>query len=457
MLQNLPQQNPDLYKIISLLNQHENVFLTGFAGTGKSYILKQLKKIYKEKLVLTSTTGISAVNVGGQTIHSWAGVGCMEEPVDNLANTLVNATFGSVGKTKMHIKHCELLAIDEISMLSAYQLEYLDKIFRIVRGLDLPFGGIQVIFIGDFLQLPPVATKNDLRNFPRRALFCFQSSIWDDLNIKTVILTKIYRQKNYEFSRILCDFRLGEISEKDMRILSQRFVSDSPKLSDKLHLFPKKEQVHQFNTYKLNKLNTPLFEYKSYDNIPIVDGIDDEYSYKRKIFYELNKNCQAERIINLKVGCRVMLLINLDFKSGLINGSCGTVLELTQSYAIVKFDNGITKKIGKMVFDMQENEISIATRFQLPLKLAYAVTIHKAQGMTFDEIVIDCNDAFSPGQIYVGLSRVKTLNGLYITGFNPKKLYPSSKARYFYLKLESEEMQRFKDELYKRLGFIWDF
>ena len=450
MLQNLPQQNPDLYRVMTLLNQRENVFLTGFAGTGKSFILRQLKKIYKDKLVLTSTTGISAVNIGGQTIHSWAGVGCMDDSAQDLADSIANATFGTVGQTKMRIKHCKLLAIDEISMLSAYQLEYLDKVFRVVRDIDLPFGGIQVLFIGDFLQLPPVATNNDLKYFSRRALFCFQSTTWDDLGIKTVVLTKIYRQKNYEFSRILCDFRLGDISEKDMRILSSRFVSDGARLSDKLHLFPKKQQVRRFNTYKLNKLKTPLFEYRSYDDIPIIDDVEDEYSYKRKIFYELNNDCQAERIINLKIGCRVMLLINLDFKSGLINGSCGTVQELTKSYAIVKFDNGITKKIGRMIFELQENEVTVAKRFQLPLKLAYAITIHKAQGMTFDEIVIDCSDAFSPGQIYVGLSRVRTLSGLYITGFNPKKLYPSSKARSFYLKLEDEEMQRFKDNLYRR-------
>lgn len=451
MLQHLPhQQNSNLYNIITLLNKHENVFLTGFAGTGKSYILRQLKDIYNDRLVLTSTTGISAVNIGGQTIHSWAGVGCMDESPQEFAETMKNEMFGVTGQARMRIRHCKLLAIDEISMLSAYQLEYLDRVFRTVRENNLPFGGIQVLFIGDFLQLPPVATKADLKIFPRRGLFCFESTVWFDLNIKPVILTKIYRQKNYEFSRILCDFRLGDISEKDFNILSRRFFNDSKALSDKLHIFPKKQQVKDFNAYKLNELNTPLFEYKAYDDIPVMDDVEDTHSYKRKIFYELNNNFQAEYKINLKVGCRVMLLKNLDFNAGLINGSCGTVKELAKSYAIVKFDNGITKKIARVLFELQKDDVIVAKRFQLPLKLAYAITIHKAQGMTFEEIVINCDDAFAPGQIYVGLSRVKSLEGLYITGFNPKKLYPSHKARSFYLKLEDEAMQRFKDNLYKR-------
>ncbi len=453
MQNNLPSNNSDLNKILYLLNQGENVFLTGVAGTGKSYILKWLKKYYRDYLTITSTTGISAVNINGQTIHSWAEVGCMERQVDELAEILENTNFGPIGRAKRRIQNCTLLAIDEISMLSAYELEYLDKVFQAIRGNKLPFGGIQVIFIGDFLQLPPVATESDLQNSPRRALFCFQSSVWDSLNLKNVVLTKIYRQNNSEFTKMLCNFRLGAVTDADMQLLSRRFVDDSCRLSNKLHLFPKKLQAQRFNKMKLNELSTPIFEYRAYDDVPVPEDITDELEksiYKRKIFSELNKNCQAEWDIKLRVGCRVMLLKNMDFNTGLINGSCGVVVELAKSFAVVKFDNGITKKIGKCLFELQQNDIVIAKRFQLPLKLAYAITIHKSQGMTFDEVVIDCASSFSPGQVYVGLSRVKTIDGLFITGFNPKKIYPSHKARYFYFKLEDEERDKVKDELFKK-------
>lgn len=232
--------------------------------------------------------------------------------------------------------------------------------------------------------------------------------------------------------------------------ISKRFIDESSEINNKLHLFPKKIQTKRFNNEKLNELSTPVYTYKAYDNILVPESIENKEKYKKKVFYEMNNYFQAEYTLNLKVGCRVMLLINADFKSGLINGSCGYVTKLAKSYAVVKFDNGITKKISSCLFELIENDTVKATRFQLPLKLAYAITIHKSQGMTFDEIVIDCASSFSPGQVYVALSRVKSLKGLYITGFNPKKIYPNNKARNFYLKLDDENMDEIKDELYKK-------
>ncbi len=451
MMKTFPSSNNNEFnKIINLLNNRENLFITGFAGTGKSYILRKLKEYYKEILSLTSTTGISAVNIGGQTIHSWAGVDCMDRNVQDLIKEFLNSNFGAVGQAKRRIKNCKILAIDEISMLSAYHFEYLDELFQAVRGNNLPFGGIQLVLIGDFLQLPPVANAIDISYYPRKTLFCFESSVWSNLNLKNIVLTKIYRQKDPKFTKTLCNLRLGKITEKDMELISKRFIDESSEINNKLHLFPKKIQTKRFNNEKLNELSTPVYTYKAYDNILVPESIENKEKYKKKVFYEMNNYFQAEYTLNLKVGCRVMLLINADFKSGLINGSCGYVTKLAKSYAVVKFDNGITKKISSCLFELIENDTVKATRFQLPLKLAYAITIHKSQGMTFDEIVIDCASSFSPGQVYVALSRVKSLKGLYITGFNPKKIYPNNKARNFYLKLDDENMDEIKDELYKK-------
>ena len=159
--------------------------------------------------------------------------------------------------------------------------------------------------------------------------------------------------------------------------------------------------------------------------------------------------CNAKHKLHLKVGCRVMLLLNLDFSKGLINGACGYVTKLSKATVEVHFDNGADIKLGKRLFEYVEGENTIAKRFQIPLQLAYAVTIHKAQGMTFDEAVIDCRQAFAPGQVYVGLSRVKSLSGLYITGFNPKKVKSSKKATSFYSEIERILNDNIKDSLSK--------
>lgn len=445
----LPHENQDLHKIIDLLNKGHNVFITGFAGTGKSYNLQRLKEYYGKRLVLTSTTGISAVNINGQTIHSWSGTSTMETPIDEFIDLILTNDFGTFGKAKQRIKSCKLLAIDEISMLSAYQFEYLDKVFRAVKNNKKPFGGIQLILIGDFLQLPPVIDKNSKKNLLTKNLFCFQSPIWEELKLKNILLTKIYRQENYNFAKMLCDFRLGEISDKHLKLLTTRFFNENETLKNKLHIFPRRNQANYYNSEQLNKLPTPEQEFKAYHTFPNLNEQDDTQKHKRELYQRLNSICQAEYILKLKVGCRVMLLANLDVLNGLANGSCGIVKELKKSSVIVQFDNGVTREIERTSFKLTEDDVTVCERFQIPLKLAYAITIHKSQGMTFDEIVINCANSFSPGQVYVALSRVKNLKGLYITSFNPRKLYPDNDARRFYLKLDKEEMQQFMDNLYK--------
>ena len=437
-------ENTDLSKVISLLENKENVFLTGYAGTGKSYILQELKKRYKSKLILTSTTGISAYNIGGSTIHSWAKVGCMDAPIEDIIEELKFSQY--------RIKYMKnsILAIDEISMLSAYELEYLDEYFRLLRENDSPFGGIQVLFIGDFLQLPPVATNQDLKYSPTRANFCFESPVWEKLDLQNVVLKKIYRQTDFEFARTLCNFRIGILKNEHMELLSTRFVKNEEYLDKKLHIFPKKIQVDAHNKKHLEEIDSSVVTYKQYDKIPVPDNVLDEKKYKHMMFHTMNRYLPVEAQIDLKVGCRVMLLVNMDVENGLVNGSCGHVVELNPNDVIVNFDNGIVKKIRRSRFSYKENGKELASRFQIPLKLAYAITIHKSQGMTFDEVVIDCSDSFAAGQVYVGLSRVRTLNGLYILGLNPKKVYADNNAKSFYINLAKEQNDKEKNLLFRK-------
>ena len=435
----LPLETPDFIRVITLLEDGRNVFLTGSAGTGKSYILEHLKQYYGDRMVLTSTTGISAVNIKGQTIHSWAGVECMETPIEELVEIISMQNFGEVGRIKRRIRKCEILAIDEISMLSAYALEYLDLYFRAARGKEEPFGGLQVLLIGDFLQLPPVFTESD-KKYPKKGWHCFRSPVWGELDLKPVLLKRVYRQDNINFANILGRIRLGIITSNDMKVMSTCYCEESEKLQNKLHIFPTKREVYNYNKMRLENIDAEECTFFAIDDIYYPDEMDEnkKNDYISKIYKRLKKECSADKKITLKVGCRVMLLVNSSLEKGLANGTCGKVISITNGYIEVLFDNGVVEKIKRTVFELQEDDKVIAKRIQFPLKLAYAVTVHKSQGMTFDEIVINCKKAFTAGQIYVALSRVKTLNGLHITGFAKNKLYPDNNARVFYSELEEE-------------------
>jgi hypothetical protein len=414
----------DFNKVKNLLQKGENVFVTGSAGTGKSFILNLLKDFFKDNIVITATTGIAAANIDGSTIHSWSKIQTMQIPFPDIIWKCNRA----------NIIKCKILAIDEVSMLSAFALNYLDKLFKSVRRNNNPFGGIQVVCFGDFLQLPPVAIKEEIDVYKDKGKFCFESNVWQDLNFKTVYLSKIHRQKDTTFCDVLNDFRMGCLSQRDIDVIKSR--KTSPYLvQNKLHLYPTKMQSENYNKKQLDKITSPIFYYDSIDSIDpkqVKNGRS-----KGALLKSLDKNIQAREVVTLKKGCRVMCLKNYPFKN-IYNGSCGTVVDLTETAVVVNFDNGSQSKFSKEKFEYYENETYIGYRIQLPLILAYATTIHKAQGLTLDEVVIDCYDSFAAGQVYVGLSRVRSLENLYIIGFNERKVYANIRAQKYYSDLKSQ-------------------
>lgn len=419
------KDNEYLNKITKLINKGENLFITGYAGTGKSYILNKLK--HRFKIDVTSTTGLAAVNVQGQTIHSWAGVGICNKPV-NLAveNILKRSTL------RKQISNCNILAIDEISMLDAKTFDYIDSVIRIVRDDERPFGGIQVLLFGDFFQLPPVQKENG---------FCFNSDHWNELNLKTVFLEKIYRQKDESFIRALSNMRVNNLTEDDIKLLCSREVNYNTYDSDILHIFSTNREADNYNNFKFNALKNPVHTFNSVDKI-----------YKKKSIIEINKDipnkgltkfdlitwemfdkyCKAPQVLELKESCKVMLLKNHNFAKGLINGSCGTVLKIDENAILVKFDNGVEEIIPIHTFEYYRDGDLVATRDQYPLRLAYGITIHKSQGMTLDKLVIDCKRIFECGQAYVALSRVQSIEGLYLRSFNPDKVAVNEEVIDFY-------------------------
>jgi len=420
------EDTKDLDQITELLKNGENLFITGYAGTGKSYILNKLKN--KFDIEVTSTTGMAAVNIQGQTIHSWAGVGICSKPIEQVVKNILKRT-----KIRKQIVNCNILAIDEISMLDARTLDYIDNVLKMVREEDSPFGGIQVLFFGDFFQLPPVRKAE--------SGFCFNSECWNKLNLQTVFLQKIYRQKDENFIRALNNIRLNSMTETDVELLSSRMVEHNTYNSDMLHIFSTNGEADSYNARKFDAVSNPVHiftaEDKLHRNNRVIkinpENLPENLNHYDKLTWEtLNNSCKAPQVLELKEGCKVMLLKNHNFAKGLINGSCGVVLKIESNSVKIKFDNDVQETITNHTFELYREGELAATREQLPLRLAYGITIHKSQGMTLDKVVVDCNRIFECGQAYVALSRVKSLEGLYLRSFNPRKVVVDEEVINFY-------------------------
>lgn len=434
-----------LSNIVHLVKSGENLFITGHAGTGKSYILNMLKSKFK-KLVVTSTTGIAAVNVKGQTIHSWAGVGICRYPVETVVKNILNKPT-----IRNQILKCEILAIDEISMLNIRVFEYIDKVLRLVREEDAPFGGIQLILFGDFFQLPPVEKETEELHY------CFESPVWSELNLKNILLKENHRQNEENFIKALSDMRTNSLTAEDIELLGSRNSDFKGKDSDILYpnilrIFSTNEEADNYNQKMFNALQTPVVEFTAHDEVLRgKDYVSENLTERENMILEIfNKNCRAEKNIRLKQGARVMLLINSDFKTGLINGSCGTILEFNDGSITVEFENGVIKEIESEKFEYYYNDKVMAIRHQYPLRLAWAITIHKSQGMTLDKLFVDCKRIFERGQAYVAMSRVRTLSGLYLENFSKERVLADDKVVDFYKNLICENT----DEIIKGAEII---
>lgn len=430
--------------VIALIEDGYNIFITGGAGVGKSYTLNKIKEKYKEKLHITSTTGISAINVNGQTIHSWAGIGLADKPIDEVVKKIRRKA--TLYKTLLC---CEMLAIDEISMLDSSTFTYINEVLKAVRENDKPFGGIQVLIFGDFFQLPPVRMEEDGKDF------CFNSQTWKELNLKAVILKDVKRQSEKELSEALNNVRIDKTSAEDLKVFYKRDVEpdyEAPK--DILQIFGTNADADAYNDKCFKEIPERPYIYEAKDELYIYNDIGESSvtvlntkdiantkvsKYDLMALKKFNEDCKAPEKLELKEGCRVMLLKNIDVKRGLANGSCGTIKQLTSGSIDILFDNGVRANMLPVEFEYIKEGRTKIKRTQYPLRLAYGITIHKSQGMTFDKLVVNFNRIFDYGQAYVALSRTKTLEGLIIRGFDHNKIIANKKVVDFYKQLESEE------------------
>ena len=407
--------------IINAIRAKNNICVTGAAGTGKSFLLRMIKDHFPH-VHITASTGVAAVNVAGVTIHSWAGIGNASLPVDEIVR-FINSGPGT--KIRRQLKKAKLLAIDEISMISAAVFNLLDQVFQKVRQNEKPFGGMQLVVLGDFFQLPPVSKEQEVD-------FCFHSDAWQEGNFKVFELTEIFRQSDLRFIQLLNNIRHAALNDEDIVLLNQRQLITLPENAAPTMLVTHNYQADKINLEELDNLvGEESFTFKMKES-----GRDNAIAF-------LKKNCLAQAEFTLKRGAQVMMLKNTLQKQGIINGSIGVVTGFSKNdFPIVKFRNGEVCLIGPEEWNVevfnettQEKEVTGSIK-QIPLALAWAITIHKSQGMTLDSVLCDLSHIFAEGQAYVALSRVRSLDGLYIKGFKPTSLKVNAKVREFYLQIE---------------------
>jgi ATP-dependent DNA helicase PIF1 len=407
-----------------------NVFLTGPGGTGKSYVLDQIFKDYTmhtgKRIVLTAMTGCAALLLGNKakTLHSWASIGLGKDPPNVL---IQNIRKSSTGALKRWIG-TDCLVIDEISMMTPELLETLDEIGKKIRKSDKWFGGMQVVFVGDFYQLPPIYRDSETR-------FAFESPIWPKVVQKLCELKENMRQADPVFQKILLEARVGELSEESIKLLEARRELHWNKLTIRpTLLFSRKADVDHVNRANLKKLQGPLKKYcakTEFQPIAATRGLSEDNPQVAAAVLKLDRDATYSAELELAVGAQVMLLWNMDQNAGLVNGSRGVVVGFQGDKPQVKFLNGAIELIEPHSWECETMEGVM--RRQIPLALGYAITIHKAQGATLDSALIDVGvTTFECGQAYVALSRVKSLDSLYIWSFDPAAFKVHEKVRGFY-------------------------
>ncbi|MEN9852577.1 MAG: hypothetical protein RI996_520 [Candidatus Parcubacteria bacterium] len=394
---------------LHILKMGYNVFLTGQAGTGKTYVLNtyiEYLKRHKIRVAVTASTGIAATHIGGATIHSWSGLGVKDELTEEDIDSLMQ-------KERVHknFTNTSVLIIDEVSMLSGKQLAGVEKLARAVRKNNEPFGGLQVVLVGDFFQLPPVTKGMQLPEF------AFEHPVWKTLKLAQCYLTTQFRQDDARLERVLTSIREGSVDEDTVETLQERIVTTIDD-TDITKLFTHNANVDTYNEKRLAdiKVGSKVYIMESTGSAALVEG--------------LKKGCLAPEHLVLKKGARVMFLKN-NYEKGYVNGSIGHVVSDKGKYPIIELLDGKTIEAIPETWQIEDGGKVRAQISQIPLRLAWAITVHKSQGMSLDEAVMDLSNCFVAGQGYVALSRVRSLEGITLLGIGPMALQMDERVRDF--------------------------
>ncbi|MDP3920978.1 MAG: PIF1 family DEAD/DEAH box helicase [Candidatus Omnitrophota bacterium] len=393
--------------LTEMLDGSDNVFLTGGPGTGKSFLIAEYLTRSREEIPVVASTGAAAILIGGRTFHSFFGLGIMQGgPEFVVQKALKNK------RLKRRIAETKTLVIDEVSMLSSESLDCAEKIARAARKSKLPWGGIRIIAVGDFAQLPPISRG-------REREWCFLSEAWRQAKFKKVILIEVKRTTDVAFLQILGDVRLGKTTERVEAFLQERLITDEELESDVPHVFPRRAETSAFNRARLSEIKHPMRCYPT------------EYGGRDIYVTRLKRDAPVPEILELKKSALVMMRMN-DPKQRYVNGTVGTIEEL--------FEDALCIRVGKKVIDVEPFtftvlddegvEAAFATNF--PVTLAYASTIHKMQGTTLDRMHVSLRSLWEPGQAYVALSRARSGKGITLMGWDPSSIRADAVVQQFY-------------------------
>jgi ATP-dependent DNA helicase PIF1 len=480
--------NPEQQEAFELVKAGKSICLTGKAGSGKStiinHIIKNLSKDEsiedpenRRKISVTAMTGIAGTYINGVTLHSWAGIPVRQMSKAQILKTLLSSTDNaSVTATKAkdsstsetsskksndkeedllseneqvvkRWRETDLLIVDEVSMMSAEVFNKLDYLGRNIRDNDVPFGGLQLVLSGDFCQLPPIGNNER---------FCFESEIWPKAIAKTFILKQIMRQNDPALQDVLNDVREGKITMRAKELLNSRLISnlsvdERAKISDENNIkptliYPHRERVNEINRQKFEELlmktnpsdnDNPVQIYTYSDTMSLKPSFRGKVRPdipERELESFLDQHCAAERELHLCIGCQVMLIVNMNVEAGLVNGLTGIVTGFEEGVPLVTFNDGVNKRtirVNTWTWS-PDHPRYIIKRVQIPLILAWAITVHRSQGATLTCVRADLREAFGPGMAYVILSRIKSLSGLYLEGINYSKIKCDPRVTAFY-------------------------
>jgi len=386
---------------LDLLKMGKNIFITGAAGSGKTYVLNQYINYLKENNVnvaVTASTGIAATHLQGTTIHAWSGIGVKDHLTQKDLEKLL-----LTDRIKRNYRKTKVLIIDEVSMLHKYQLDMVDTIARYMLNGDKPFGGIQIILCGDFFQLPPVSVGFATKDIQ----FAFEAQAWKIGGFHVCYLHEQHRQGNDQLLDVLNDIRNGTAGEHTKVPLRTRYKKEPEGATKPTKLYSRNVNVDVINDQELANLRAKE---------KIFTMTTEGFSIKVK---SLKKGCLAVEALKLKIGAQVMFIKN-DASGRYVNGTRSIVVgfDKKEGWPVVKTVTQDIIVASPEEWKYEENGIVRATLTQVPLRLAWAITIHKSQGMTLDAAEIDLGDAFEPGMGYVALSRVRSLSGLKLMNLN---------------------------------------
>jgi len=435
--------NENLHNLLEYTNV--SVFLTGKAGTGKTTFLRDYVQKTRKNFIITAPTGIASVNAGGTTIHS-----LFKLPLRTFVPTTENANIGdaiNINELSLKFKYdknrlsllrkLELLIIDEVSMLRADLLDMIDFALRHVRKNSKPFGGVQILFIGDLYQLPPVVKEDSEQILSRfyDSPFFFSAKALQNITLFTIELDKVYRQTDLEFLDILDSIRNSDVDKIDFKKLNSRYIPDfEPQEEAYIYLCSHNKNADDINKKKLSELK------------------EKSLFYKASISGELNVHqLPNDEVLELKVGSQVMFIRNdASYEKKFYNGKLAKISYLDQNKIKVILENSdeeivVEKEVWRqnryvLAEDNKIKEEIQGSFIQYPIRLAWAVTIHKSQGLTFDRMIVDAGESFASGQVYVALSRCRTLEGIVLKSeISPKIIFGDSRVDEFQEKTKTKE------------------